>query len=332
MKMIESFTGFQPLEEVWIGGVYPEKFYQHLPNEVEDMLCKITEKTTTAFNTLEKKLQSLGVIVRKPHFKNSVDCYLDQFDNLIKPPVAPRDWAITLGNELWIIPQGYKLQPYAHVINEYIRYGEKVEILDRSKDPRAWLEFPGIVRAGTRIIVDTCSSTDSVVQENIQRAIKYLEKDYKVILTREGAHLDGVFCPIKQGYIFSSHWGNVDLYKKTFPNWNVFWKEKNLSNGYNGRWWVEENNFYSPIFNKYIEEKASNWVGNASETVFEVNILVIDEKNIICLAHDEHSFEQMSKIGIEPHVIDFPTRGFWDGGIHCITVDIRRSGGKQNYF
>jgi len=31
-------------------------------------------------------------------------------------------------------------------------------------------------------------------------------------------------------------------------------------------------------------------------------------------------------------VVDFPTRHFWDSGIHCITVDIRRQGGCKNYF
>ena len=47
---------------------------------------------------------------------------------------------------------------------------------------------------------------------------------------------------------------------------------------------------------------------------------------------DEESFEQIHKIGMTPHVVDFPARGFWDGGIHCITVDIRRKGGCVNYF
>ena len=331
MKIIESFTGFQPLEEVWIGGVYPESFYQHLPNEIEDVFCKITQNTEKSFANLEKKLQELGIVVRKPIFDCPVDHYMDQFDNLIKPPVAPRDWAMTIGNELWIIPQGYKTEPYTNTIQKYLENHEKVVVLDRSSDPRAWLQFAAIVRAGTRLIVDTCSPDDDVSNKKIREAISYLDKDYEVIVTQEKAHLDGLFCPIKQGHIFSSHWGSRELYKKTFPGWNVFWK-RHRPNGHNGKWWVDENNFHSPIFNRYIEQCASDWVGNVSETVFEVNMLVIDEKNVICIGHDNESFEQMEKIGITPHVVDFPTRGFWDGGIHCITVDIRRKGGCLNYF
>ena len=65
MRIIESFTGFQPLEEVWIGGTYPEKFYNDLPNEVQDIFGKITEKTFVGLQKLEKKLSDLGVNVRK---------------------------------------------------------------------------------------------------------------------------------------------------------------------------------------------------------------------------------------------------------------------------
>ena len=61
-------------------------------------------------------------------------------------------------------------------------------------------------------------------------------------------------------------------------------------------------------------------------------MLVVDEHNVICIAEHEQSFKKMEQLGITPHVVDFPTRHFWDGGIHCITVDIRRHGGQQNYF
>ena len=49
-------------------------------------------------------------------------------------------------------------------------------------------------------------------------------------------------------------------------------------------------------------------------------------------AEHQPSFMKMRELGIEPHVVDFPTRHFWDGAIHCITVDIRRSGGCLDYF
>lgn len=332
MKIIESFTGFQPLEEVWIGGTYPTEFYNHLPNQIQDTFAKITEQTEIGFSNLDKTLKQLGVTVRKPRFNGRVDDYMDSFGNLIKPPVAPRDWAITIGNQLWITPQGYKTEPYADTIEEYLKQGEHVEILQRGHDPRSWLGFPGIVRIGKRVIVDTDIGLDERGMEKIKSAILLLEKDYEVVVTNEGGHLDGVFCPVRKGHIMSSHWGEQELYDKTLPGWEVFWIHSVNKDSRNGKWWTEENNFYSPIFNDHINQKASEWVGDSTETVFEANMLVVDEKNVICIAEHEQTFKKFKQLGITPHVVDFPTRHFWDGGIHCITVDIRRKGGSLNYF
>mgnify|MGYP004225235315 FL=1 len=172
MPIIESFTGFQPLQEVWIGGTYPTSFYSHLSNEVQDTFGRITEQTEIGLANLEKTLTKLNVKVRKPSFLKVDDC-MDQHDNLIKPPIAPRDWAMTIGNELWITPQGYKREPYADTIEEYKKQGEHVEILHRGADPRAWLGFPGIVRIGKKLIVDTGYGLDSIGMDHVKKAINF---------------------------------------------------------------------------------------------------------------------------------------------------------------
>ena len=334
MPIIESFTGYQPLEEVWIGGTYPTEFYSHLSNEVQDTFGRITEQTQKGFSALEQKLQDLGAKVRKPVYTDNVEDYKDEFGNLIKPPVCPRDWAITVGNQLWITPQGYKVEPYQHVIDEYKEAGEHVEVLERGPDPRSWLGFPGMVRLGKKIIVDTgYEMNDPDQKARVLQGIDHLKNmGYEIQMTTEGGHLDSVFCPIKQGHIISSHWGEKQLYDSTVPGWEVFWIEKEAKSLANGKWWTEENNFYSPIFNEHVTQKANAWVGDSTETVFEANMLVFDEKNVICIAEHDQLFKQMETMGITPHVVDFSTRHFWDGGIHCITTDIRRSGGCLDYF
>lgn len=35
---------------------------------------------------------------------------------------------------------------------------------------------------------------------------------------------------------------------------------------------------------------------------------------------------------ITPHVVPFRHRYFWDGGIHCITLDLDREGKMHDYF
>jgi hypothetical protein len=36
--------------------------------------------------------------------------------------------------------------------------------------------------------------------------------------------------------------------------------------------------------------------------------------------------------GITMHFFDFRTRGFWDGGWHCLTLDIDRTDTKEDLF
>ena len=56
----------------------------------------------------------------------------------------------------------------------------------------------------------------------------------------------------------------------------------------------------------------------------EVNCLVIDEHNVLILGENEGVFRELERYGITAHSLPFRTRTFWDGGLHCLTLDIRR--------
>ena len=86
------------------------------------------------------------------------------------------------------------------------------------------------------------------------------------------------------------------------------------------------------MFTNYIEQWFGHWVGYVEETVFDVNMLVIDEKNVVCMTENKTVFEAFERYGITPHVINFRHRYFWDGGLHCITSDLHREGTQKDYF
>jgi N-dimethylarginine dimethylaminohydrolase len=75
-----------------------------------------------------------------------------------------------------------------------------------------------------------------------------------------------------------------------------------------------------------------HWVGFVEESVFDVNVLVINEKNIICTNYDKNVFGALDSHGITPHIVNFRHRYFWDGGLHCITSDVHREGTLKDYF
>ena len=154
--MISSHTGFQPLKEVWVGDVYPAEFYSYLPNQLEDSLARLTETTKADLNQVEKKLVELGVQVRRPTF-GSVDLYTSE-NKLVKPPICPRDWALTLGNTLYVTPQYESgVEPFQQAIDDYSQQGQKVRILDRfceHPDPWTWVPCPSVVRVGRDVYID----------------------------------------------------------------------------------------------------------------------------------------------------------------------------------
>ena len=73
-----------------------------------------------------------------------------------------------------------------------------------------------------------------------------------------------------------------------------------------------------------------DWVGYVEETVFDVNMLVIDENNVVVNNYNEKAFDAFERYNITPHIVNFRHRYFWDGGLHCITSDISREGEQKS--
>jgi len=176
-------------------------------------------------------------------------------------------------------------------------------------------------------------------QRELKNHVDKLFPDYRRHIINTGGHSDGTFCPVKPGLIISLR--DIPTYATTFPDWEVVYlpgqswsavkpflelKQKNY-----GKWWVpgeETNN----DFTDFVETWLEHWVGYVEETVFDVNMLVIDEKNVICNNYNEKVFAAFDRHGITPHVVNFRHRYFWDGGLHCITSDLHREGVRKDYF
>jgi hypothetical protein len=239
---------------------------------------------------------------------------------------------MTLGKTLYINPQYMNFHHgFENVIADYRAHGQEVVIADRSiPESICWITFPSVVRVGQDIFVDI---VDWEQRKNLVLPIlKQWSQEYRVHVSKTGDHSDAIFCPVNPGNIFSTHYRKK--YEKSFPNWEVFFltdtTKQRKHNGFNGRWWVPGMDY--PHFNQSGFDQFDSWIGDASETVFEVNMLVVDQHNVICIAEDDAACKKLQSLGITPHVIDFKTRGFWDGGIHCLTLDIHRVGGKLNYW
>ena len=330
---ISSHSQWQPLKEVFIGGSYPEHFYQHLGNKSHDLFARITEITQRDFDQLHRVLVELGISVIRPEFER-LDDYLDHQDRLLKPPISPCDNYLVLDDTLYINPQYPSgVDPYQLALARYQQNKQKIHVIDRSgSDPWAWVIFPSVVRAGCDVLIDY-NPNDPSSKSGAMAVAQQLSSDYRVHLSGTGDHNDGIFCPIQPGHIFTSHYRSV--YQQSFPDWQVFHLTdttiKNIQYlDASQKWWIPGIDYAH--FNDQINQVAEAWLGNPQETVFEVNMLVVDEKNIVCGAYDAAAFKYFESLGITPHLVEFESRYFWDAGIHCLTSDIYREGHCEDYW
>ena len=154
-----------------------------------------------------------------------------------------------------------------------------------------------------------------------------------------GGHNDGVFHALKPGAILSLK--EIQNYAETFPGWDVCYLEHEswskmqgflkMKEKVNGKWWVpgeEENDELT----HFVETWLQDWVGYAEESVFDVNVLMLDERHVCVSNYNETAFEFFKKHKIEPIIVPWRHRYFWDGGLHCITLDLYREGQQEDYF
>jgi arginine deiminase len=104
-----------------------------------------------------------------------------------------------------------------------------------------------------------------------------------------------------------------------------------FKNKTNVRWWIPGFEHDADLVD-LVETYFPHWTGYVEETLFDLNMIVIDPKNVIVCHYNKQIFDALSARGITAHVVPFRHRYFWDGGIHCITSDLHREGSMQNYF
>ena len=327
--MINSNFGFTPLKELWLGDTYPESFYDHLPNEIADPFRQITEWTKEDTNKLQKFLEGRGITVRRPVF-TSIDDYVNNEGNLVKPPVTPRDDYLVLGKTLYSLRNELDKDQWGHWIYHYQDQGFDVQVpVDQ---PMNCLHPPAVVRMGRDLYIDYDSHANVwgyVCEWMVNNAV-----DYRINVCATNGHSDAVFCPVAKNTLVSSHYKHN--YNESFPNWEIFRIPNHLDNHNFGQyynWSTDTKSIDSnQAFGRHIIEKAGDWVGNHTETVYEVNMLVLDEHNVVAMKEYPPLFEWLDQRGITVHQFDLRTRTFWDGGWHCFTLDIHREDAKEDLF
>lgn len=321
MKSINSHNSWSRLREVWLGDVYPAVWYDHLDLAVRDVFYQLTEITQQDLAVIQQTLEKFGIRVRRPQYTN-IEQYLIN-DNLIKPQICPRDTYLVVGNEL-LTPD--KDSPaWQHTYTDYsdcqIQAGTDHVI-----------NGANVVRVGRDIIID---------RDGFDYEYCGQWPDYKITVVDNGGHLDGCFAILRPGLILANHY--FDDYDTLFPGWEVLMLDNPTYAAapalgyqqpypvYNGKFW-DTTVGTNRSFNDHIIQHALDWVGCYTETYFELNCLVIDENNVVMIGYNAQLEKDLHTRGITVHWVPFRARSFWDGAMHCLTLDIRRESCIEDFF
>jgi len=341
------YQHWDPLKVMAVGKSYPPELYDYIKNEkVRKVFYQIAEETEEDYQKLISLLESFGVETVRPNLAGTVDKAQHSIKNnkIIRRPweMQPRDYSIMLGETFYMSGDVLPNKPITTLIEQQgNKVVESIESGFKYQNNSIKLNAAMTSRIGKDLIIGTIDVNETIDKslKDIQIDLQSKLPDYRVMMMDTQGHTDGCFCPVVPGLVLSTM--GQPTYQKTLPGWEVIWlsgegwgkvstflklKEKN-----NGKWWVpgEELN---QDFTDFVETWMNHWVGYVEESVFDVNMLVIDEHNVACSGTNDKVFESFKKRDITPHLVNFRHRYFWDGGLHCVTSDIHREGTLKDYF
>jgi hypothetical protein len=335
MTGINYHAPWHPLKHTVVGRTYPREFYQPIKNaNIRESLQRIAEETEEDYLNIVNTLKQFGVTVSRPNIDPAITImdFIDEQGHITyqqansctlipRPPMQPRDSFLILGNT--VLSTNSEFAHFQSLVGNH-------SVITAPDQMR--FDAPLATVVGDTVILD-CRD-----HPNLDQYFQNLFPDYRIKPVYIGGHNDAVFCLPKPGLIVSTH--HEKNYKQTFPGWQVMFLEnqswdaipkwRRFKHSNSEKWWAPET-LANPEFADFVNQWLTNWTGYVAETVFDVNMLQINERFILVNNYNKLLFAQFKQQGIEPVIAPFRHRFFWDGGIHCITNDLYREGTRENY-
>ena len=331
MIPIKGWATFDPLKHCYIGSGFKAEWFRDLDiyknDRIMDPLKRIADETEADYQTLEKILKDAGVHTHRSILDINK---IGSLKNIPTPPTTPRDRFAVIGEKFYMVgPGGY--QGYADLIKQIDR--KNIEIHQTEYE----ISTAGICRVGKDLWWDVDRNLSKVYVEKYKHL--WEQEGFRVHISYRGYHSDGSFCVVSPGCIVSLF--DIQDYQKEFPGWDVLslpdqsWDKVSpflqMKKQVGGRWWLKGEEHNDQLI-EFVDTWMNDWVGYVEETVFDVNMLSIDQHTIICNNYNKQVFDHFKKHKVEPIIFNFRHRYFWDGGVHCITQDLYREGKQEDYF
>lgn len=217
----------------------------------------------------------------------------------------------------------YTVEPY--IQDEIASFAESLVYYTNELGP---LPGPNVMQLVDRIIVDANEYCDYAgwLAQHVSDS-----RPVHQITTRAG-HTDGAFMILGNKTILGI--SNLIDYQSIFPGYHVIGLPETAYQNHihdfqimrskvNGKWWIPGEEYNDDLI-EFVEQVLSVWVGRAEESVFDVNVLPLDEKTVFVSRDDANMRSELRLRGIDSIVIPWRHRFFIDNGLHCITLDLER--------
>lgn len=360
---------WDPLKICAVGRSYPPEFYSWIKDcKTRQIFEKLAIQTEEDFQLLINKLERFGVEVWRPDIAPEYQEFDMVRNQYREPPMTPRDDMVMIGSKfyrrnrrswndfyaavrannwpesagsIFDLPVALQTECRQHgwdniVFSDWDPYKKIIEKLQGNSNqtflsPHDCINGSSVARLGKDIVI----GWETPLSQKEDNAVRNAFGDLILHITQSDGHADGGYCPVCPGLIISHH--DSAYYQSIFPDWQVVevlpslhttpkWqKHRHLTRG---RWWLSEFDVDQDVID-VVHQHLDNFVGLVDETAFEVNMLIIDPKNVIAFSYNKIVETALNQFGITLHVVPFRHRYFWDGGAHCVTLDVHRDGTQQ---
>lgn len=347
MSLVSVYNEWDPLEEIIVGSALnaripkEDKGFMVIEPTAKNLLAslpsgifpeKIIEETEEDIEIFIKILEGLNIKVRRPEpipagnsFSNSYwksDFYFNY---------CPRDVLITLGNMIIETPNVYRSRYfetfcYKDMLTEYMLSGAKwlsapkPKLLDelynetnpdelalRNLEPA--FDAANILRAGRDIFYLISDSGNELGYKWLKNI---LGDDYRIHPCYDlytSVHIDTTFCLLRPGLVLinPAFIKSEDRIPDLLKSWDMIRAPE----------MIDVN--YSDVY-----PMASEWLG--------MNLLMLNPKLAVVDQDQLHLIKLLEEHNIEVIPLLLRHGRVLGGGVHCITLDVRRKGELEDYF
>ncbi len=355
---VNSYNEWDPLEEVMVGRLDGAV----IPSNHPVVTCNVPGVTGRLFGLFAgikyphimtgpaqeeldgfvELLESLAIKVVRPDAVNyRQKIQTPQFRSRGFCNTCPRDSMLVVGDEIIETPMAwpcryFETHSYRRLLKDYFRrgarwtsapkpeladelferdytipdYGEEVRYVINDWEPV--FDAADFVRCGKDIFVIKSNVTNEMGIQWLQR---HLGSEYRIHTLRgkcpQPMHIDTTFMPLAPGKVLiNPEYIDVDTLPDMFSNWDILVAPEP-----------------DPIVGDRMLELTSmcgKWLS--------MNVMMIDEKRVICEKHHVGMIKALESWGFEPIPCSFLHHAPFGGAFHCATLDIRRRGGLEDYF